>query len=252
MPANLAREEVESELAELEPLQLQQLDSLWAVLVSSGGSVAQAIQSLGQSFHERARQKREIELAFAGPKATARLVAWLPLAGLSLAQLFGLAPFKAIFTNPIAFIALLFGGILLILSRLWTTSIIAKAAPSEIDSGLYFDSIRFGLLAGMPLYKAKELADNAMLEHQTASPDAEMNLKLERLAEINRTSGASIADLLQAESNSRREAQRFEESAVIEKLAIRLMIPLGVVTLPAFVLSTIVPIALSLLSTGQN
>jgi tight adherence protein B len=75
---------------------------------------------------------------------------------------------------------------------------------------------------------------------------------LNRIGELNRSSGASIANLLAGEAAARREAQWFEESTTLSKLGVKLMIPLGLITLPAFVLSSIVPVAVSLLSTRQN
>lgn len=83
-------------------------------------------------------------------------------------------------------------------------------------------------------------------------PDANSLERLERMAVINRTSGASIADLLAAEAAAQRETRRFLEAEKLAKLSVRLMIPLGTLTLPAFVFSTIVPVAISLLSTRQN
>jgi tight adherence protein B len=248
MPAPLARAELENQLAKLSAHQLAQFDALWSTALASGGSIAGATQALGESFHANARHRREIEVAFAGPKATARLVAVLPLAGLLLAQLFGLNPLKAIFTNGLAMVALIFGLILLIAGRVWTRSILDKAAPDEVDDGLYFDSIRLGLLAGLPLVSAVEAAGLSMQSNLSVAPDLAAQERVKRLAEINRTSGASIAQLLESEANARREAQRFQESDRLAKLSIRLLIPLGAVTLPAFVLSTIVPISISLLT----
>ncbi len=54
-----------------------------------------------------------------------------------------------------------------------------------------------------------------------------------------------------AEADGFREQQRYEIATRISKLGVQLMIPLGVAVLPAFILLSIVPIAISLLSNGQ-
>jgi len=49
-----------------------------------------------------------------------------------------------------------------------------------------------------------------------------------------------------------REDLRFQISNRIARLSVKLMIPLGVAVLPAFILLSIVPIAISLLSNSQQ
>jgi tight adherence protein B len=251
MPADLAHAELAAELEALTARQRAQLDLVWQLAMAGGGSVSGAIGSLGETFAARARHVREVELAFAGPKATAKLVAWLPVAGLALGQIFGLNPLGAVATKPIALIALLIGVLLLVLGRIWAKSIIRKSEPNPDDPGLYFDSIRFGILGGLPLASALESVNSEFVERLSLPPDSAAIAKLNRLAEINRTSGASIADLLAGEARARREARWFKESNDLAKLSVKLMIPLGVLTLPAFVLTTIVPVAISLLSSRQ-
>lgn len=251
MPAERAREELRVDLEQLNEEQLAQLGVVWALALAGGGSVSDAIESLGESFRAAARQSREIELAFAGPKATAKLVAWLPAAGLALAQLFGLDPISAIFKNFLALISLAIGIALLVAGHYWAKAIIRKAAPSQKDPGLYFDSIRYGVLAGLPLISAIKAVDDMFLHQLAIAPDEPTLIKLDRLAELNRTSGAAISGLLAGEAKARREAKWFTDSNSLAKLSVKLMIPLGVVTLPAFVLSTIVPVAISLLSSRQ-
>lgn len=252
LPADLARNELKDDLAQLTPSQAGQLEAIWQLAMASGGAVSGAIESLGQVFRATARHGREIELAFAGPKATAKLVAWLPGAGLLLAQLFGFEPIRAILTNPLAFGCLGLGALLLVAGHRWSKSIIRKAAPSQNDSGLFFDSIRFGMEAGLPLSVAIDRAAVVFEQQLNFVADESTLAKLERIGELNRASGASISNLLVGEASARREAQWFAESTSLAKLSVKLMIPLGLITLPAFVLSTIVPVAISLLSNRQN
>jgi tight adherence protein B len=252
LPAERAREELSEDLKQLTSRQSGQLEAIWQLSMASGGAMSSAIESLGEAFRATSRHEREIELAFAGPKATAKLVAWLPAAGLLLAQLFGFDPLNAIFSNPVAFGCLILGALLLIGGHRWSKSIIQKAKPSEDDPGLFFDSIRFGMEAGMPLSSAIGQSKEMFEQRLNYLPDPVTVMQLERIGELNRSSGASIANLLAGEASARREAQWFAESTALARLSVKLMIPLGLITLPAFVLSTIVPVAISLLSNRQN
>jgi tight adherence protein B len=252
MPAESARGELHEELSGLSARQTAQLDTIWQLAMAGGGPVSSAIESLGEVFRATARHKREIELAFAGPKATAKLVAWLPGAGLILAQLFGLDPLTAIFTNPLALGCLVVGALLLMVGNRWSRSIIRKATPNEDDPGLFFDAVRFGSDAGLPLSKSVEIAEATFRTQLNFLPERSALAQLERIGELNRSSGASVSKLLAGEAAARREDQWFEEANALAKLSVKLMIPLGLLTLPAFVLSTIVPVAISLLSNRQN
>lgn len=252
MAAESAWGELGDELAQLSERQAAQLRVIWDLSLVSGGAVSASIESLGESFRSSARHQREIELAFAGPRATAKLVSWLPVAGLVAAQLFGLNPAKAIFTNPLAFACLVIGALLLIAGHRWSKSIISKATPSQDDPGLFFDAVRFGMDAGLPLSKSVERVAEMFEQQLGFTPDESTSARLERIGELNRANGASISNLLSGEASARREAKWFTESTALAKLSVKLMIPLGLVTLPAFVLSTIVPVAISLLSNGQN
>ncbi len=252
IPADRAREELASDLSQLSPRQHDQFDAIWMLAIQSGGAVSGSIESLGEIFRATSRQEQTIELAFSGPKATARLVAWLPVAGLVLAQLFGFEPLRAIFTNPLAFGSVALGALLLMVGQVWSKGIIRKAAPNEDDPGLFFDAVRFGMEAGLPLALAIDQAAKVFEQHFNFVPEQPVLEKLDRIGELNRSSGASIANLLAGEAAARREAKWFAESTALSKLGVKLMIPLGLITLPAFVLSSIVPVAVSLLSTRQN
>lgn len=250
MPANQARALVAGQLAELSANQTRQLDAIWTLALRHGGSVSESIRSLGEALRASATHAREVELAFAAPKATAKLVSFLPPTGLLLAQLFGLDPLGAIMSNALALIALALGAILLILGRLWANSIIAKSAPREDDPGLIFEAVSSGVNSSLPFSTAVEDAISTFGGNLEISPT--VNQKLDWLRDLNRNSGASLVDLLAASAAAERETRWFEESTAMAKLSVKLMIPLGLVTLPAFVLSTIVPIAISLLSNRQT
>jgi tight adherence protein B len=152
----------------------------------------------------------------------------------------------------LAFGCLVLGALLLAVGHRWSRSIIRKATPKQDDPGLFFDAVRFGLDAGLPLVPSIQRASEVFEGQLNFVADEEVLDKLNRIGELNRTSGASISNLLAGEASARRESQWFAEATSLSKLSVKLMIPLGLVTLPAFVLSSIVPVAISLLSNRQN
>jgi tight adherence protein B len=252
IPASTALLQVEARLQELEPAQRVQFEAMWQLAMANGGSISAAMQNLSIVFGEQEKHRKEVELEFVGPRATAKLVGWLPICGLGLAQLFGLNPLGAMASKPLALISVILGVILLVVGNLWTRSILAKAESTVHDPGLFIDAVKFCLLAGIPFQVAlrqAELYFGNLLEQQE---DGMVVEELKHLAQLNRESGASLAALLGSAARVRRERLHHTEAEVVARLSVKLMIPLGLLTLPAFILCTVVPISIGLLSAGQN
>ena len=141
----------------------------------------------------------------------------------------------------------------MVAGRFWTRRLLAKALPdprdpASIDRGAYLDCVLIGLQAGMPLSQARALAAAEFEQTFSVAPLPQNFAALDEAAELSRNTGAAITQILSAKADAFREEQRFEIATKISKLGVRLMIPLGVAVLPAFILLSIVPIAISLLS----
>ncbi len=68
------------------------------------------------------------ETALAGPKATVRLLSWLPVLGLVLGMIMGVDPLAALFGGPIGWTILLTGAALMVVGRRWSGALIRAAA----------------------------------------------------------------------------------------------------------------------------
>ena len=108
-----------------------------------------------------------------------------------------------------------------------------------------------GLQAGLPLQVARERATEIYWQFYELEPSPEDQVALNQAAELSRNSGAALSEILLTTADRFRDELSFEISNRIARLGIKLMIPLGVAVLPAFILLSIVPIAISLLSNGQ-
>jgi tight adherence protein B len=248
IPASEARSSLSGRLERMQETQKQQFEVIWDVAEQSGGPIADAMNNLSRTFAIADRHRRDIELAFAGPRATAKLVNLLPVACLGLAQCFGLNPIGAIATKPLASISFAVGLGLLVLGRFWSRRILAKAKVSETDPAIFIEAIRFALVAGLPITQAvnltTEIVHRLMPEFNLADSIREVNA----FAELNRDRGASLLALLDSASQIRRETQQHLEATKVAKLSVKLMMPLGLITLPAFILCTVAPIAIGLLA----
>ncbi|WP_423182321.1 type II secretion system F family protein [Arthrobacter sp. NyZ413] len=68
------------------------------------------------------------QTALAGPKATVRLLTWLPIFGLALGLLLGVDPFSILLANGVGWAALAGGIVLTIAGRVWSSRLVRAAA----------------------------------------------------------------------------------------------------------------------------
>jgi tight adherence protein B len=248
-----ARDICSEALDNLQPLEQKQFEVVWRLATSLGGPIVLALNRITEVFDRTQRNQQEVQLAFAGPQSTAKLVMWLPVLALVLSQLVGMNPLGAILGSPLGALSVSIGAGLMVAGRFWTKRLLARALPNPddaaaIDRGAYLDCVLIGLQAGLPLSQARESADLEFESGFQTKPLAESFEALDAAAELSRTTGAALTQILLANADAFREKQRFEIASRISKLGVQLMIPLGLAVLPAFVLLAIVPIAVSLLA----
>jgi tight adherence protein B len=251
LPANQAMQICSDDISKLSEPDKKQFDLVWGLSAKLGGPVLVTLNRIAEVFDGQQRNRREVKLAFSGPQATAKLVMWLPVLALVLGQAVGMNPIGAIFQSPLGALSVSLGLGLMVAGRQWTRHLLAKALPPEHDPGAYLDCVLIGLQAGLPLSVAQA---EATQEYQVAfehPPEPRNFERLENAAELSRSTGAAISQILIAEADAFREQHEYLVATRISKLGVQLMIPLGVAVLPAFILLSIVPIAISLLSNGQ-
>lgn len=68
------------------------------------------------------------QTALAGPKATVRLLTWLPVFGLGLGMMLGVDPLGVLLANGVGLAVLAAGGVLTVTGRLWSSRLVLAAA----------------------------------------------------------------------------------------------------------------------------
>ena len=251
LPPNQALEIVDDEISQLSAEDKKQFDLVWGLSAKLGGPILLALNRIADVFDRQQRNQREVQLAFAGPQSTAKLVMWLPVLALFLGQAVGMNPIGAIFQSLLGALSVSLGLGLMVAGRQWTRRLLDRAVPVARDPGAFLDCVLIGLQAGLPLSAAQSQAAQDYELAFDSPPDRQNFERLENAAELSRSTGAAVGEILIAEADAFREQHRYEVATRISKLAVQLMIPLGVAVLPAFILLSIVPIAISLLSNGQ-
>ncbi|MGP4022876.1 type II secretion system F family protein [Actinomadura sp. 3N407] len=108
---------------------LRLLAACWRVGSERGGTLATVLDGLAAALRDEESQRQDVSVQLAGPRATARLLAALPLLGLAMAAALGAHPIRFLCgTLPGA--ACLIAGTALNLTGLYWTRHLAKSAES--------------------------------------------------------------------------------------------------------------------------
>jgi tight adherence protein B len=216
----------------------------WRVAADAGAPLAPTLRELAGTLRALAQTARDIEVALAGPTATARVVLALPLVGLALAGLLGVDALGMLFTTPPGWVCLALGAALIVLGLRWIGRMVRTASRLDPTPGLGLELLAIALRGGAGTDRATALVAEAVRE--AGLPPSEDD-GAELLA-FSRDAGVPAAGLLRAEAEERRRAERAAGAARAARLETRLLAPLGLCVLPSFVLLGVAPVLLGLLS----
>ncbi|GAA4175058.1 hypothetical protein [Gryllotalpicola koreensis] len=223
----------------------------WSVAVTSGAPPAAALGNFATGIRRAAALHRELGVAFAGPRATARLVGLLPLIALGFGALLGFDTVHVLAATPVGW-ACLGGGIALMVgSRRWSGRLLAAAEPHELVPGLLPELVAVAMRSGTSVARARRLAASALAEHAPFLTGAALEsdeLAVDAVLDLAARAGAPTVGLLLSEAERRRADADAEGRAAAASVAVRLVVPLAVCVLPAFMLLGVVPVLVALLT----
>lgn len=113
------------------PQLLKGLAACWTVCASTGSSLAAAVEVLAQGLRAQHEQHLALEAELAGPRATAVMLAALPLAGLSLAAGLGARPLHVLLHTPVGLGCLAAGVSLDLVGLWWTRWLVSRAGGNR-------------------------------------------------------------------------------------------------------------------------
>lgn len=219
------------------------LAATWWIATEAGAALSATLTRSAEVLRALAQGAREVEIALAGPTATSRVVLALPAVGLALGGLLGFDVIGALATVP-GLICVLAGGILIVVGVRWNRRLIRVARDVDATPGLAFELFAVALAGGASIDRARKLVGVACTECGLGPPDDTVDAVLA----FARGAGVPAVVLLRSEADGRRRAARAIAATRAAELETRLLLPLGLCVLPAFVLLGVLPIALAILS----
>jgi tight adherence protein B len=103
------------------------LAAAWQVAERSGAPMARVLERLADGLRTDADARGARAAAMAGPRATARVLTLLPLAGLLIGQLIGASPVSVLVGTPWGRVCAMAGAVLGGLSAWWTRRLVRAA-----------------------------------------------------------------------------------------------------------------------------
>lgn len=214
-----------------------QLSRLLGFLGRTGAPARPALKQL-LATHQRAQKlERQVQVALQAPVLTARLMKWLPLCSVALAQIAGLNPLAFLVLNPLGWLLVLAATGLNISGARWSAKIInglgldsqPQLAPALQLTGL-------ALMAGLSCRQA-------LAECQTLWP--EQQPQVAQLLAQHQLSGISLHTLLLAQAQQVQSEHQQQLAQQLARLPIKLLGPMSLCYLPAFMMLAVVPIAVT-------
>ena len=221
----------------------QGLAAAWSVATECGSPLAPALRGYASSLRDLGEAQRDSRVALAGPVTTARMVMALPAIGVLFGLVLGFNTLATLFGTPVGWGCLVVGGGLLLLADRWNRRLVAAARPVSATPGLACELTAIGMAGGASLDRTLSIVDAALARFEIASED-----NVHAVLQLSRAAGVPAAELLRAEAIELRASARAVAREQAAALAVKLMLPLGLCVLPAFLALGVLPLLVTVIS----
>ncbi len=204
--------------------------------ISCGAGLVETAQILAELEQIDEQTKAEVTQAQQIPQSTRQLMLWLPWLGLGLAEIAGLGALKAVL-SPMGLLFLLGAAALSYLGSWLTKRMTASALGAMARPKQPLLRLAVAIEAGVALSDALSLAG--------LTND-------EKVIDFAKATGVSLRELIRVQLRTDLLNWRTNCLSAAKILSVKLMVPLGLTTLPAFLLLTVAPVLLGALSKGET
>lgn len=227
----------------------------WEVATRSGAPLAGCLRQLATSLRDLGQLHADLDTALAGPAATARLVAFLPLVAILFGRLLGFNTAATLFLTVPGWLCVVGGTGLMLAGRQWNRRLLRRSRARAPTPGLELDLTAIAMSGGGSVERARNLVAEVLGRYRggdrSRAPVAEDPGRdvLDGVLDLAVRAGVPAAEPLRSEAEQRRRDARTEGQQRAVALGISLLIPLGVCVLPAFMVLGVVPLLMTVLPT---
>ncbi|UUT34981.1 type II secretion system F family protein [Microbacterium elymi] len=205
----------------------------WSIAQTVGAPLADSLRGIAAALQDAAQTRDEVRVALAEPAGTARLMSWLPLVAVGLGAALGFDTLRTLVASPAGIVCALAGIGLIVAARRWSGTLVRRADPDDAVPGMSADLMAIALSGGVSIGRAERIVAAAGAEA--------VDVETAGILTLSRSAGVPAAELLRAGAVLARHRARTDGRMRAARLSSRLLIPLGVCTLPAFLLLGVAP-----------
>jgi tight adherence protein B len=220
------------------------LAAAWEVATDAGAPLAPTLRLYAESLRSLAAAQRDVRVALAAPIATARMVLALPAIGVLFGIALGFDTVGVLLTTPLGWGCVGAGGALILAAVHWNRRMVAAAQPREAAPGIACDLMAIAVSGGGSLDRAQELVARVAARHGIPPPGE----RVESVLALSRSAGVPAAELLRAEAEEARLEARASAQERAAALSVKLMLPLGLCILPAFMVLGVLPLLVAVVT----
>ncbi|MEY3561687.1 MAG: hypothetical protein RL068_839 [Actinomycetota bacterium] len=204
-----------------------------AILISDAVSLGAPLSAVGRELidfeYQLERYSSEVSQANAVPLATRKLMLFLPALGVFVGQLAGFGTVQALI-KPVGVVAILLAAVLIWVGVRWSNRMMQPMRQTPSHPGLSLMRLNLALASGQPLHISSAYLDAGVAE----------------LFKLSKRTGAPLIALISNEIQLRTNRAQQQAMSAAKELSVKLLIPLGVTVMPAFLILTVVPLLIGI------
>ena len=225
------------------------LAATWRIAEHSGAPIATSLERMSEALSRLASLRKRRDVLLAGPKGSVLLIASLPFVAVIVGELLGIHVASQLAT-PLGLAFLVVGILLLTTGVAWGLAMIRSVKQRDHAAGFELDLLWIALAGS----SSPDRAQRTVIEAVDDVDAAWVNLDAfgeqgaaTLLLETARASGIGLRNLVTLEADTLREQTHRDLERDAERLAVRILVPLGLCILPAFVCIGVIPLLLGML-----
>lgn len=221
----------------------------WSLAEANGAPFAAALERIAAALRELERLGERRAVLLSGPQATIRMVTALPPLALLLSAALGFNPLPVLVTGP-GIVLLFLGIVLLVAGARWANLMHRRVEQADRVGGIELELTWVALGGGAPpedacrrVVNAVDAVGAAWVKFERFCGGAMLRTTIATAA----ATGVALRPLLLEEAASARALAHAELERDAERLGVRVLIPLGMCALPAFVALGVAPVLIAML-----
>lgn len=218
----------------------------WRVIARLGSPPLTLLDAFVRALEADSRRERAIAAALAGPRLATRILLVLPFASTLVMTLLGFDCLGVLFGRPVGWLCCALAVVLVGVARTWTSRLIAAARQTPVLPGFTLELAAVGVVSGVSMSRLIALVESA--EWFSSAEREHERMRIREIASSCARWGIPLERMLRAAALAERESARASTERLTAELAERVLLPVGVCVLPAFVLLVAVPAIVSTFS----